>query len=70
VSESTTSAAGPDPRIGAVVADKYTIVRLLGRGGMGSVYQARHATLSRRFAIKFMQPEYALRADALVRFEN
>ena len=70
VSEKIAPAAGSDPRIGALVADKYTIVRLIGRGGMGTVYEARHATLSRRFAIKFMQPEYALRPNSLLRFEN
>ena len=56
-------------RIGAVV-DKYTIVRLLGRGGMGAVYEARHAKLSRRFAIKFLLPELAANRDLLRRFEN
>src|SRR3954454_7763928 len=56
-------------RIGAVV-DKYTLVRLLGRGGMGVVYEARHAKLSRRFAIKFLLPELAANRDLLRRFEN
>ncbi len=56
-------------RIGAVV-DRYTIVRLLGHGGMGAVYEARHATLARRVAIKFLLPELAANPDALRRFEN
>jgi serine/threonine protein kinase len=59
-----------DPRIGTVVAGKYAVVRLIGDGGMGSVYEARHETLSRRFAIKFMRPEYAARPDIQHRFEN
>ena len=58
-----------DPRIGAIV-DKYTIVRLLGKGGMGAVYEARHAKLSRRFAIKFLLPELAAKREILRRFEN
>jgi len=56
-------------RIGSSV-DKYTIVRLLGRGGMGAVYEARHAKLARRFAIKFLLAEFAANRDVLRRFEN
>jgi serine/threonine protein kinase len=67
------SAATPsDPasqRIGTVV-DRYTIVRLLGQGGMGSVFEARHATLARRFAIKFLLPALATNREVLRRFEN
>lgn len=56
-------------RIGTVV-DRYTIVRLLGQGGMGSVFEARHATLARRFAIKFLLPALATNREVLRRFEN
>jgi serine/threonine protein kinase len=59
----------PDRRLGSIV-DKYTIVRLLGQGGMGAVYEARHATLSRRFAIKFLLPQLAEKREILRRFEN
>src|SRR3954468_19202553 len=58
-----------DQRIGTVI-DRYTIVRRLGQGGMGTVYEARHAKLARRSAIKFLLPELAASADALRRFEN
>jgi len=60
---------GPDGRIGTVV-DKYTIVRLIGRGGMGAVYEARHAGLARRVAMKFLLPELASNREVLRRFEN
>ena len=58
-----------DGRIGTIV-NKYRIVRLLGRGGMGSVYEAQHIALRRRFAVKFMLPEYATNRTTLHRFEN
>ena len=59
-----------DPLIGELIGDKYAIVRLLGRGGMGNVYEARHIALGRRFAIKFILPELAADLNALSRFEN
>jgi eukaryotic-like serine/threonine-protein kinase len=59
----------PSARVGATV-DKYTLIRVLGRGGMGAVYEARHGTLSRRFAIKFLLPELATNREILRRFEN
>jgi serine/threonine-protein kinase len=59
----------PEARVGTTV-DRYSLVRLLGKGGMGAVYEARHATLARRFALKFLLPSAAVNADALRRFEN
>jgi serine/threonine-protein kinase len=42
---------------GTVVRSKYRIVRLLGRGGMGTVYLAEHILLGRQRALKFMSSE-------------
>ena len=72
--ERTGGAAGQEPegaiaRIGTVV-DKYTVVRILGRGGMGAVYEARHWKLARRVAIKFLLPDFAANREVLRRFEN
>ncbi|HXJ22033.1 MAG TPA: serine/threonine-protein kinase [Polyangia bacterium] len=61
--------ADPAARLGSTI-DRYTLVRMLGRGGMGAVYEARHATLSRRFALKFLLPELAANREILRRFEN
>jgi serine/threonine-protein kinase len=58
-----------DPRVGAEV-DRYKIVRRIGRGGMGAVYEARHAKLGRRIAVKFLLPDLVAREDYLRRFEN
>lgn len=43
---------GPDSVVGS-----YRLVREIGRGGMGCVYEARHVMLPRRAAIKVMHPE-------------
>jgi serine/threonine-protein kinase len=39
---------------GALVDGKYRLVRLIGQGGFGSVYEAEHAQLGRRCAIKLL----------------
>jgi serine/threonine-protein kinase len=57
-------------RIGEVVGGRYQIVSLLGEGGMGMVYEAKHTFVGRRFAIKFLRPEYARDQDMLVRFQR
>src|SRR5262245_12349114 len=38
---------------------KYVVIRKVGKGGMGSVYEATDATLDRNIAIKTMKPEDA-----------
>ncbi|MCA9668738.1 MAG: protein kinase [Myxococcales bacterium] len=43
-----------DPRIGQVLNDTYVIESLIGRGGMGAVYSARHRLLPKRYAIKLL----------------
>jgi serine/threonine protein kinase len=63
-----TSAHAVGARRGQVVAGKYRIERLLGRGGMGEVYEARHVVVRRRFAIKFLHPSVAGGNDANARF--
>ena len=48
-----------DPLLGAVIAGRYRIDRLLGVGSFGRVYEARHLKLSRRFAVKLPSDEAA-----------
>ncbi|QIS05874.1 protein kinase [Nocardia brasiliensis] len=48
----------------------YTIERLLGRGGMGSVYLARHPRLPRSTAMKLLHPEVFHDKEIRTRFER
>ena len=42
---------------GALFADRYTVIRVVGRGGMGTVYKARDRELGEDIAIKLLLPE-------------
>ncbi|RLB66194.1 MAG: hypothetical protein DRI90_00060, partial [Deltaproteobacteria bacterium] len=44
---------------GTILEGKYRLVRLLGVGGMGSVYEAEHTLISRRVAVKLLLPQLA-----------
>jgi tRNA A-37 threonylcarbamoyl transferase component Bud32 len=59
--------------IGATLATgtclgKYRVVRLVGEGGMGAVYEGVHLEIGKRVAIKTMNPELAAIPDARARF--
>jgi len=53
-----------------IVADRFQLNRLLGRGGMGSVWHATHLGLDVPCALKFIEGALANRAEAAVRFQR
>jgi tetratricopeptide (TPR) repeat protein/tRNA A-37 threonylcarbamoyl transferase component Bud32 len=53
-----------------LVADRYKIVRFIGRGGMGEVYEANDLELRQRVALKTVRPEIALDQQAIERFKR
>ncbi len=55
---------------GALLANRYRIVALLGRGGMGEVYRAHDLTLGQEVALKFLPEVAARNPAALARFYN
>ncbi|MGC4095307.1 MAG: serine/threonine-protein kinase [Polyangiaceae bacterium] len=59
-----------DERLGSVVGGKYRLLRRLGEGGMGEVYEAQHTVVGRRFAVKFLHQHLAHHGDALLRFRR
>ncbi len=55
---------------GQIVADKYRIVRMLGQGGMGEVYEGENVRIHRRVAIKTLLSGVSSRGDVVQRFER
>src|SRR5689334_20687995 len=58
---SSSSASSEDGRFssGQVLVDRYRIISLIGRGGMGEVYRATDLTLNQPVALKFLPPATA-----------
>ncbi len=73
---STTSGGGahdnlaPDPLIGLVVAERYRILDLLGRGGMGVVYRVEHVRIGKLLAMKLLAGELSRNPEAVRRFKH
>jgi eukaryotic-like serine/threonine-protein kinase len=59
-----------DLEIGQLLDNKYKIVRLLGEGGMGAVYEGENVRIHHRVAIKVLHPNVAADSGARERFER
>jgi serine/threonine-protein kinase len=72
----TVASARPPPRlplgrhVGRVIAGRYRLVRPLGSGGMGEVYEAEHLTLGIHVAVKTMHEHVAAVPDNIRRFSR
>ena len=53
-----------------VYGEKYRIVRLLGQGSMGAVYEGENIRIHRKVAIKTLHAGMAEKSDTLQRFER
>ena len=58
------------PPVGSTIQGTYELVRCIGAGGMGTVYEAKHARLSGRYAVKFLLREIAQNEGAFARFRR
>jgi serine/threonine-protein kinase len=60
----------PDPFIGVTVNGKFRVEALLGQGGMGRVYRARHLTLDRPVVLKMLHQAYSDDPQIVQRFQR
>jgi serine/threonine-protein kinase len=63
---------GPDPMLGQVLGGKYTVIRLIGEGGMGAVYEGEQklGTTKRKVAVKTLHPHLSRDPKIKARFER
>lgn len=59
--------AATRPDVGDVLGGKYRLERLIGEGGMGKVYAARHEELGELFAVKVLEESSARDAQRVLR---
>ena len=64
------SSARPDDLVGRVFDGKYEVESLLGRGGMGAVWRARHLVMQHPVALKVMHHDVGAGLNAVKRFYN
>ena len=68
-SEATSSERGSE-LIGQLLAGRYRVERLLGSGGMGSVYRAEHIHMRKAVAVKVLHREMTAVPEVVARFER
>jgi serine/threonine-protein kinase len=64
------TSSATDPFVGRTLDEKYLVEEHLGAGGMGAVYRARHLSMDRPVAIKFLQQRLVEDEAARVRFHT
>ena len=60
----------PSSLVGSTLSERYRIDKLLGEGGMGTVYLAEHTLMHKRVAIKVLHPEMTRLPEVVSRFER
>ncbi len=55
---------------GTLISARYEVIRLIGEGGMGEVYEAKHVHIGKRVALKCLNKAFTKDAEAVERFQQ
>ncbi|HVU49310.1 MAG TPA: serine/threonine-protein kinase, partial [Polyangia bacterium] len=55
---------------GRIIEGRYRILKVLGEGGMGTVYAAEHVEIGKGVAVKILHPQYSRQQDLVERFRR
>ncbi|MEY4578207.1 MAG: hypothetical protein RL701_2910 [Pseudomonadota bacterium] len=64
------SEAAIDALVGATLDARYRVLRVIGEGGMGVVYEALHVLIEKRVALKVLRDTFTGRPDVVERFRQ
>jgi eukaryotic-like serine/threonine-protein kinase len=64
------AAGGGDPLVGLTLDGRYRILRVIGEGGMGVVYEALHVVIEKPVAVKVLRDTFTSRPDVVERFRQ
>jgi serine/threonine-protein kinase len=59
-----------DPLIGVTLGERYKIVKSIGEGGMGIVYEAIHVVIEKKVALKVLRDDFSKRPEVVERFRQ
>jgi tRNA A-37 threonylcarbamoyl transferase component Bud32 len=57
-----------DPKVGLLLSGRYRVLKKLGEGGMGAVYEAHHELIGKRLALKCLHPQFMSNREVVERF--
>ena len=64
------AASSNDPLVGSTLDARYRVLRVIGEGGMGVVYEALHVLIEKHVAIKVLRDTFTSRPDVVERFRQ
>jgi serine/threonine protein kinase len=59
-----------DPLLNQILGGRYRIIRKIGEGGMGIVYEAEHIVIEKRVGLKVLREDFSSRHDVVERFRQ